>query len=79
MYNIYNISLLKEGSAQHLHIRNQVFIMKIDEAFSNETLLNIFQSAGRHIRYCSNCHTVLPDSMKLLQTKSHVVFVSCIC
>jgi len=41
---------LKEGSAQHLHIRNQILFMKIEEAFSNETFLNIFQSAWRHNR-----------------------------
>jgi hypothetical protein len=46
--------------------------MRIDLAVSNETLLNIFQSARRHIPYGSNCHIVLPDTMKHLQTKGYV-------
>jgi len=76
---MYNISLLKEGSAQHLYTLNQILIMKIGEAVSSETLLNTFQSPRRHIRYGSNCHSVLSGSMKHLQTKGHVAFVSCIC
>jgi hypothetical protein len=75
---MYNISILKEGSSQHLYIRNQILIMKIGEAVSNETLLSIFQSPGRHIRHGSTCHSVLSGCMKHLQTKGHVASVSCI-
>jgi hypothetical protein len=64
---------------QQLCFRNQILIMKIEEAFCNGTLLNIFQTAGRHVRCGSNCHSVLPGSMKHLQTNGHVAFVSCIC
>jgi len=70
---------LKDGSAQHLYIRNQILFTKMEEAVSSETLLNIFQTAGCHIRCGSNCHSVLRGSMKHLQTKGRFAFVSCIC